>query len=107
MGKVGERESHTYLKGTNGGALESKVRLEVLSNLTDKALEWKLPDKELSGFLVTPDLTEGHGTGLVTVRLFDSSGGRGALSGGFGGQLLPGSLSSSGLTGGLLCTGHD
>jgi hypothetical protein len=107
VGKVGERGSHTYLKGTNGGALESEVCLEVLSNLTDKALEWKLPDKELSGFLVAPDLTEGHGTGLVTVRLFDSSGGRGALSGGFGGQLLPGGLSSSGLTGGLFCTGHD
>ena len=40
-----------------------------------------------------PDLAEGHGPGLVTVRLLDVSGGRGALVGGLGNQMLPGATS--------------
>ena len=38
--------------------------------------------------------------------LLDYTGGGGGLPGGLGGQLLPGSLSSGGLTGGLLGTSH-
>ncbi len=38
--------------------------------------------------------------------LLDSSGRGGALPGGLGGQLLPGRLASSGLTGSLLGTSH-
>lgn len=37
-------------------------------------------------------------TGLVTVRLLDTSGGGGSLTGGLGGELLTGSLATSGLT---------
>ena len=85
---------YTHLKGPNGGTLEPKVGLEVLGDLTDEPLEGKLPDEQLGRFLVAPDLSEGHGTGLVTVRLLDSSSGRGALSGGFGRQLLPWGLAS-------------
>lgn len=55
------------LEGADGGALEAEVRLEVLSNLTDKALEGQLADEELSGLLVTTDLTESDGT-LEDVR---------------------------------------
>jgi hypothetical protein len=51
------------------------TNLEVLSNLTNKPLEGKLSDKELSGFLVTPDLSESDGTRTESVRLLDSSGG--------------------------------
>lgn len=51
-----------FLKGTNGGRLEAEIGLEVLSNLTDQALEGKFADQELGGFLVATDLTESDGT---------------------------------------------
>lgn len=51
------------------------TNLEVLSNLTNKPLEWKLSDKELSGLLVTPDLTKSDGTRTESVGLLDSSSG--------------------------------
>ena len=94
------------LEGHNGGALEAKVSLEVLGNLTDKALEGQLADEELSGLLVPPDLSESDSAGPVSVGLLDASGGGGALASGLGGQLLPGGLASGGLTCGLLSTGH-
>ena len=94
------------LEGHNSGALETKVSLEVLGNLTDKALEGQLADEELSGFLVSSDLTESNSSWPVPVGLLDTSGGGGGFTGSLGGQLLPGSLSSSGLTGGLLGTSH-
>jgi hypothetical protein len=50
------------LEGTDGGALEAQVALEVLSNLTDETLEGQLADEKLGGFLVTTNLTEGDGT---------------------------------------------
>jgi hypothetical protein len=37
-------------------------------------------------------------TGLVTVRLLDTSGGGSGLASGLGGELLTGSLATSGLT---------
>ena len=40
------------LKSHHSRALEPQVSLEVLSNLTDKALEGQLADEQLSGFLV-------------------------------------------------------
>ena len=62
------------LKSTNGGRLESEVGLEVLGDLTNQTLEWELSDEELSGFLVTTDLTESDGSWLVSVGLLDTSG---------------------------------
>ena len=50
------------LERTDGGALEAEVGLEVLSDLTDKTLEWQLADEELSRLLVATDLTESDGT---------------------------------------------
>jgi len=94
------------LESANGSRLESEIGFEILSDFSDETLEGKLPDEELSGLLVSPDLTESHSSGPVSVGLLDSSGGGGGLPGGLSGQLLPGSLSSGGLTGGLLCTGH-
>jgi histone H3 len=86
------------LEGTDGGGLEAEVGLEVLGNLTDQTLEGELADEQLSGLLVATDLTESDGTGLVTVGLLDTSGGGGGLAGGLGGELLTGSLATSGLT---------
>jgi histone H3 len=94
------------LEGHDGRGLETEVSLEVLGNLTDKALEGQLADEELSGLLVATDLTESHGTGAVPVGLLDSAGGRGGLASSLGGKLLARSLSSGGFAGGLLGTGH-
>jgi len=96
----------SFLEGSDGGALESQVSLEVLGDLTNQPLEGQLADQELGRLLVAPDLTEGHGTRPVPVGLLHASGGGGRLPGSLGGQLLPGSLSSGGLTGSLLGTGH-
>ena len=94
------------LESHDSRGLEPQVSLEVLGDLSHQTLEGQLADEELSGLLVPPDLTEGHGAGAVPVGLLDAAGGRGGLASGLGGQLLPGGLASSGLTGGLLGTGH-
>ena len=77
------------LEGQDGGGLEPEVGLEVLGDLPDEPLEWKLPDEELGGLLVPPDLPQGDGSGPVPVGLLDASDGRGGLSGGLGRELLP------------------
>jgi hypothetical protein len=90
------------LESTDGGGLEAEIRLEVLSNLTDKTLEGQLADEKLGGLLVATDLTESDGTGLVAVGLLDTTGRGGGLAGSLGSELLAGSLATSGLTCGLL-----
>ena len=50
------------LERTDGGALEAEVGLEVLSDLTDQALEGELANEELGRLLVATDLTESDGT---------------------------------------------
>ena len=96
----------SLLQGHDGRGLESKVSLEVLGDFSDKTLEGQLADEQLSGFLVPPDLSQGHGSGPVSVGLLDASGSRGALAGSLGGELLARSLTSSGFTCSLLRTCH-
>ena len=50
------------LQSTNGGRLEAEVGLEVLSNLTNQALEGQLSDQELGGLLIATDFSESDGT---------------------------------------------
>jgi len=57
------------LESTNGRALETKIRLEVLGDFTDETLEGKFSDEKLSGLLITTDLTESDGSWLVTMGL--------------------------------------
>ncbi len=83
------------LEGHDGGRLEAEVSLEVLGDLTDKALEGQLADEKLGGLLVTTDLAESDGSGPVTMRLLHSAGGRGALASGLGGQLFARGLAAS------------
>jgi hypothetical protein len=94
------------LEGQDGRSLETKIGLEILGDLTDKALERQLADEKVGGLLVTTDLAESDCSGTVTVGLLDSSSGRGRLTSSLGGELLAGSLSSGGLSCGLLGTGH-
>ena len=95
-----------FLQGQDRGGLESQVSLEILGDFSDKSLERKLSDQELSRLLVSSDLTKSDGTRSVSVRLLDTTSGWGRLSGSLGSQLLSWSLTSSGLTCGLLSTGH-
>ena len=95
-----------FLKGKDGRSLESKVGLEVLGDLSDKSLEWKLSDQKLGGLLVSSDLSKSDGSWTVSVRFLDSSGGWGRLSGGLGSKLLSWGLSSGGLSCGLFSSSH-
>jgi len=63
-----------FLKSSDGCRLETKICLEVLSDLTNQTLEGQLADQQLRRLLVTPDLTESHGSGPVPVGLLDTSG---------------------------------
>ena len=48
----------SLLQGKHSGSLESQIRLVILGNLTNQALEGKLSDKQVSRLLVPTDLTE-------------------------------------------------
>jgi len=63
----------TYLESPNGSRLEPQISFEVLSDFSYKTLERQLPDEELSGLLVSPDLTESDSSWPVSVGLLDSS----------------------------------
>ena len=96
----------SLLKGKDGRSLETKVGLEILGNLTNKTLERELADQKVGTLLVTTDLTKSDGSRTVSVRLLDTSGGWGRLTGSLGCELLTRSLSSGRFTGGLLGAGH-
>ena len=100
-----------FLESGDGGGLESEISLEVLGDFSDQSLEGEFSDEELGRFLVSPDLSEGDGTGPVPVGLLDTTGSGTSrlgcgLSGSLGGELLSGSLSSGGLSCGLLSSCH-
>ena len=73
---------------------------------TYETLEGELADEKLSRLLVATNLTESDGTGLVAVRLLDTTGRGGRLASGLGGELLAGSLATGGLASGLLGASH-
>ena len=78
----------------DGTGLETQVSLEILSNLTDQTLEGQFADQEFSRFLVTLDLTESDGTGMISMGFLDSTGGGGRFAGSLGCQLFAGCLAS-------------
>ena len=94
------------LERHNGVRLEAKVRLEVLGDLADEALERELAEEELGRLLVATDLTERHSARAVAVGLLHATGGRGGLAGRLGGERLAGRLATGRLTCGLLRAGH-
>jgi hypothetical protein len=53
------------LEREDGGALEAQVRLELLRDLADEALEGELADEQLRGLLVATDLAERDRAGAV------------------------------------------
>ena len=96
----------SLLEGSDSRRLESQVGLEVLGDLTNETLEGQLADQELSGLLVTTDLTESDGTWSITMWLLDSTSGWGTLAGSLGRQLLSWRFATSRFTSGLLGSGH-
>ena len=94
-----------FLQGQDGRALETQVGFEVLGDFTNQTLEGKFADQEFRGFLVSADFTKGNSTGAVSVGFFDTAGGRGGFTGGFGGQLFAGCFTTGGFTGCLLGAG--
>jgi len=53
----------SFLKGKNGGRLPSEFTVVIIANFPDESLERKFSQKELSGFLVPSNLSEGDRTG--------------------------------------------
>ena len=104
--KAHEVRLSSLLESEDGGALEAKVRLEVLGDLADEALEGELADKQLRGLLVAADLAESHGARAVTVGLLHAARGRGRLARRLGGELLARGLAAGALASGLLGTSH-
>jgi len=121
------------LQGEDGRALETQVRLELLRDLADEALEGQLADEELRRLLVAADLAERDRARAVAVGLLDAARRRGGLARRLGGELLAGrpeqereerggstrrrlaqlqsaakldSLATGRLAGSLLCAGH-
>ena len=56
-----------FLERQDRGGLESQVRLEVLRDFADKALERKLADQKFGGLLVLADFPKRDGTRAVPV----------------------------------------
>ena len=94
------------LKSSHCAALEPQIGLEILSDLSHKSLERKLPYQKLCALLVLSYLSQRHRSGSETVRLLHSSSCRSRLPGSFGGQLLTWRLSSGRLPCRLLSTSH-
>lgn len=71
-------------------AITKETDLEILCDFTNETLEGELANEELSGLLVTPDFTEGDGSGPEAMGLLDttSRGGSLASSRGLGGELF-------------------
>lgn len=88
-------------------ALEAQVGLEVLRDLAHQPLERQLADQQLRGLLVAADLAQSYRAGPVAVRLLHAAGGRRALAGRLGGQLLARRLTTGGFASGLLSASHD
>ena len=96
----------SLLQSHHGRALEPKVRLKVLSNLTNKSLERKLADQQFGALLIPTDLTKSNCARPVTMRFLYTSRSRSTLSCSFGSKLLPWSLPSCRLTCSLFSTSH-
>ena len=94
------------LQGHDCRALEAKVGLEVLGNLTNESLEGQLANEKLGRLLVSTDLTKSDSSRSISVRLLYSACSRGTLAGGLRGQLFTWCLATSGFASCLLGSSH-
>ena len=70
-----------FLQGQDSGRLKTKIRLEVLSDFTHKALEWCLADQEVCGFLILANFAKGNSSRTIPMWLLDTSSGGSRLAG--------------------------
>lgn len=96
----------SLLQGEDGRALEAQIRLEVLGDFANEALEGKLANQQVGTLLELANLTKGDGSRPVAMRLLDAARDGGRLARGLGGELFAGGLATGGFTGGLLGTSH-
>ncbi len=97
----------SFLEGKDSTALESEFLLEIVSNFSNKSLEWELSDQELGRLLVFSDFTKSNCSRSESVGFLDtSSGGWGTFSGSLGSKVLSWGFSSGGFSSGLLCSCH-
>ena len=89
-----------------GMRLKTKVRLEVLSNLTHKALERELAKEHLRRLLVFANLAQSYRARTVTMRLLDPTRPGCRLASGFGCKSLTWRFSAGRLPSSLFGTGH-
>ena len=61
-----------FLESENSLGLESQVRLVLLGNLSDEALEGQLANKQLCRLLKLSDFSEGDCAGSESVRLLNT-----------------------------------
>ena len=104
--EFGEKGLRRLLKRHDGVRLEVEVRLEVLGDLADEALERTLPNEKVGRLLILADLAERNGARAVAVRLLHATTRGPRLAGCLGGKLLAGRLAAGGLARGLLRAGH-
>jgi len=98
----------SLLKGEDGRGLEAKIRLEILSDLTDETLEGELANKEIRALLVFTDFTESDGTRPEAMGLLHtaSRNGSGLLGSLLRRELLSWGFATCRLASGLLSAGH-
>ena len=96
----------SFLQSANGSRLESEVLAKILSDFTNKTLEWELSDQELGPLLIFTDFTKSNGSWSVSLWFLDSTRCWGRPASGLGGQLPSWSFATGGLPSGLFNTGH-
>jgi hypothetical protein len=70
----GDRSSRRISNNAKGGQI--KMYLEVLCNLTNKTLEWKLADEKFSRLLIATNFAESDSSRAETMRLLHTTGDR-------------------------------
>ena len=63
-----------FLECPYGGRLKSEIRLEILCDFPDKALEREFTNQELSRFLVAADFAQSDCARAVTMGFLDAAG---------------------------------
>jgi hypothetical protein len=104
--KTDEVGLRRLLESGDGRALEAKVGLEVLGDLTDETLEGELAEEELGRLLVATNLTKSDGSRAVSVGLLHATSRGSGLAGSLGGESLVRGLATGRLSCGLFGTGH-
>ena len=55
--------------------MKGKAYLEILSDFTNKSLEWEFANKQFSGFLITTDFTKSDSSGPESMGLLHTTSG--------------------------------